>query len=112
MISGGQPWVQSGIRALGVNIIGDSRPGMFRVSSRSAPHNLYGNTIELREVAESRQLPDDPPTTSLWEFGDLAADAEEMSHVSFTFSDTTTTRWPRGRSSGPPVPSGRARAGA
>ena len=92
-ISGGQPWVQAGIRDLGVNLIGDSRPGMFRISGRAAPHNLYGNTIELREVADSRELPDEPPPVALWEFGELAEEAEEMSEVSFTFSDTTTTRW-------------------
>jgi hypothetical protein len=92
-ISGGQPWVQAGIRALGVNLIGDSRPGMFRVSGRSAPHNLYGNTIELRGVADSRELPDTPPPVAIWDFGELPTTGEEASEATFTFSDTTTTVW-------------------
>lgn len=94
VISGGQPWVQSGIRALGVEIIGDTRPAMFRISSRSAPHNLYGSTLALRETADERELPDEPPTTSLWGFGDeLPEDAIEASEVTFTFSNSFEATW-------------------
>lgn len=94
VISGGQPWIRSGISGLGVNYIGDVRPGMFRVSERFAPHNLYGNTIELRGVADDRGLADDPPPVSLWEFGELPeGDREEATAIRFTFSDTTTTEW-------------------
>lgn len=93
-ISGGQPWIRAGISALGTEYIGDSRPGMFRVSQRFAPHNLYGNTVELRQVADDRGFADDPPPVSLWTFGDApVTDAEEASEVSFTFSRTTTTTW-------------------
>lgn len=92
-ISGGQPWIRAGISGLGVNYIGDSRPGMFRISGRAAPHNLYGNTMELREVADARELPDDPPPTALWDFGELPADAEEATEISLTFSTTTATTW-------------------
>lgn len=94
VISGGQPWVQSGIRGLGVNIIGDTRPAMFRVSSRFAPHNLYGSTVALRETADERELPDTAPPVSLWEFGEsLPEEATDASEVSFTFSDTFTAVW-------------------
>lgn len=92
-ISGGQPWVRNGISALGVPYLSDTRPGMFRISERSAPHNLYGNTIELRQVADERDIPDTPPPTALWEFGELPEDAGEATDITFTFSDTTTTEW-------------------
>lgn len=94
VISGGQPWVQAGIRNIGVDLIGDTRPAMFRISGRSAPHNLYGSTLLLRETADDREIPDEAPPTSLWEFGEeLPADAEEASHAAFTFSDTLTAEW-------------------
>lgn len=92
-ISGGQPWVINGIAEIGVNLLGDTRPGMFRVSDRPAPHNLYGNTMELRTVADERGYPDDPPPVSLWGFGEMLTTGEEANEISFTFSDTTTTVW-------------------
>lgn len=92
-ISGGQPWVRQGILDVGVPYLSDTRPGMFRVSDRFAPHNLYANTAELREVADEREIPDDPPPTSLWEFGEGLEGTDEASHITFTFSRTTTTEW-------------------
>lgn len=92
-ISGGQPWIRAGINGIGVEYLSDTRPGMFRIPDRFAPHNLYGNTMELREVADERELPDDPPSTPLWEFGELADEGEEASQATFTFSTTTTTQW-------------------
>lgn len=93
VISGGQPWIRAGISGLGVDYIGDVRPGMFRVSERFAPHNLYGNTIELRQVADDRGLDDEPPPVSLWQFGEPAGDGEDAGAIRFTFSDTTRTEW-------------------
>jgi hypothetical protein len=93
VISGGQPWIRAGISGLGVNYIGDVRPGMFRVSERFAPHNLYGNTVELRGVADDRGLADEPPPVPLWEFGEVTEDGEDAAAIRFTFSDTTTTEW-------------------
>jgi hypothetical protein len=72
-ISGGQAWVREGVMAHGVHIIGDTRPAMFRVDSRSAPHNLYGDTTLLRAEADRREYPDDPPLVPLWSFGALPA---------------------------------------
>lgn len=92
VVSGGQPWVIAGINSLGVPLLGDTRPAMFRVGFRSAPHNLYASTIALREEADSRGYSDDAPPTSLWEFGEMV-EGEEASHVAFTFSTTTTTEW-------------------
>lgn len=93
VISGGQPWIRAGISSLGVNYIGDSRPGMFRISERFAPHNLYGNTVELRALADERDYADDPPPVSLWNFGETSGEGEDATNISFTFSRTTTTGW-------------------
>lgn len=92
-ISGGQAWIRAGINAVGVPYISDPRPGMFRISGRSAPHNLYGSTTELRGVADSRSIPDEAPPVSLWNFGDLPEDTEDAAEISFTFSGETTTTW-------------------
>ena len=93
VISGGQPWIRAGIESLGVSYIGDVRPGMSRIPERFAPHNLYGNTVELRAVADERGLPDTPPPVSLWNFGPLPGGGEEATSIRFQFSDTTTTEW-------------------
>ncbi|MFZ0491675.1 MAG: DUF3048 domain-containing protein [Acidimicrobiia bacterium] len=53
-ISGAQSWVLDIIHKDDVPMIVDSRPGMFRISSRAAPHNLYGDTTALRQVADDR----------------------------------------------------------
>lgn len=92
-ISGGQPWVRNGISAIGVPYLSDVRPGMFRISDRRSPHNLYGSTVELRQVADERDIPDTPPPTALWEFTEEPIEGEEATYASFTFSDDTTTEW-------------------
>jgi hypothetical protein len=70
-ISGGQAWVREGVAEHGVHIIGETRPAMFRVDTRSAPHNLYGDTNLLRAEADRRGFPDVPPVAPLWTFADL-----------------------------------------
>lgn len=92
-ISGGQAWVRSGINAIGVEYISDTRPGMFRISGRNAPHNLYGNTIELRQVADDRGIPDEAPPTSLWEFGPLPESASPATEAELVFSDGIRVNW-------------------
>ncbi len=85
-ISGAQGWVQLLIRDAGVNLIKELSPGTFRISERRAPHNLYVNTYQLRETADSRGFPDNPPTGPIWEFGELPSDAQPASSVSIDFA--------------------------
>lgn len=92
VISGGQEWVRAGIAALGVPYVSDTRPGMFRISGRSAPHNLYGATSELRVVADERDLPNDPPGAPIWEFGELP-EGEPASEVRIVFSEGFAANW-------------------
>jgi Protein of unknown function (DUF3048) N-terminal domain/Protein of unknown function (DUF3048) C-terminal domain len=85
-ISGGQGWVQNLITGFGTSLIKELSEGTFRVSGRSAPHNLYVDTFELRATADSRDYPDDPPEGPLWEFGPLPAGAETASEVDLDFA--------------------------
>lgn len=84
-ISGAQSWVQDMIRSVNIHLIGEVDPGTFRVSGRRAPHNLFTNTILLREYADERGYPDEPIDGPMWEFGPIRPDAEEASKVSFDF---------------------------
>lgn len=92
VISGAQNWVQQLIRSKGVNLIGEvGSPQTFRVSGRSAPHNLYVDTNALREYADQRGYPDEPPTGPLWPFGPLPDTAAPVSQVTIDFSGNTVT---------------------
>jgi Protein of unknown function (DUF3048) N-terminal domain/Protein of unknown function (DUF3048) C-terminal domain len=102
-ISGAQNWVQSLIRSMDVHLIGEVSPATFRISARSAPHNLYADTSLLREYADGRDYPDEPPTGPIWEFGELPASATPASHIRINFVgnivewdwDTVTGTWLR-----------------
>lgn len=84
-ISGAQPWVQSVIRRLDVHMIGEEPPASFRVSQRSAPHNLYVDTNLLRTLADTRGYPNDPPPPA-FEFGPLQG-TEPALAITFDWSD-------------------------
>ncbi len=84
-ISGAQAWVQSLIRSLDVHLIGEEPPAAFRVSHRSAPHNLYVDTTLLREIADRRGYEDDPPPR-FFDFGPLRG-TEPALAITFDWSD-------------------------
>ena len=85
-ISGAQNWVSRLIVSKDVNLLGESGPpSTFRISERSAPHNLYVNTVELRSRADDRGYPDSPPG-ALWEFGEMSDDSTPASSVDIDFS--------------------------
>jgi hypothetical protein len=88
-ISGGQAWVQNLITSFDTSLIKELSEGTFRISSRSAPHNLYVDTFALRETADSRDYPDDPPLGPLWEFGPMPASAETASEITIDFAGNT-----------------------
>lgn len=88
-ISGGQAWVQNLITSFDTSLIKELSEGTFRISSRSAPHNLYVDTFALRETADSRDYPDDPPEGPLWEFGPMPASAETASEINIDFAGNT-----------------------
>ncbi|MEX0668058.1 MAG: DUF3048 C-terminal domain-containing protein, partial [Acidimicrobiia bacterium] len=94
-----QSWVLSGIRNEGVEIIGEVPPAMFRVRSRRAPHNLYTDTIALREIADDREYSDDPPPP-MFEFGDLPAGSEDTDEIEMNFGNGFVVNWTYDRPSG------------
>ena len=89
-ISGAQAWVRSLIVSKDVNLVGETGPpSTFRISSRSAPHNLYVNTELLREVSTGRGYPDEPPTGPIWEFGLMSDNSDPVTSVDIDFSGTS-----------------------
>ena len=58
-VSGAQPAVLDAFAAQGVALIGEGSEGMFRISGRAAPHNLYADTEGLRNEAARREFHDD-----------------------------------------------------
>lgn len=108
-LSGGQAWVQNLIRSYDINLIKELSAGTFRISGRRAPHNLYVNTFELRETADEREYPDNPPDGPIWEFGPLGPGGTDLTEVDIDFSgnhvvwqwDPTTDLWLRNVSGGP-----------
>ncbi len=101
--SGAQDWVQRFIAARDIHQIGEIRgDATFRVSKYSSPHNLFVNTVAIREAADARRFTDDPPDP-LWEFGPMPATASSASQVRIDFSgnivewtwDETEAAWLR-----------------
>lgn len=93
-ISGAQAWVQSLIVSKDVHLVGEvGPPATFRVSGRSAPHNLYVNTLALRDSADGRGYPDEPPDGPLWEFGPMSDLAEPATHVDIDFGNKVSWDW-------------------
>ncbi|MGH3650702.1 MAG: DUF3048 domain-containing protein, partial [Acidimicrobiia bacterium] len=88
-ISGGQAWVQNLIRSFDIPLIKELSEGTFRISSRRAPHNLYVDTLVLRETADAREYPNEPPEEPLWDFGPMPSSATSASEVNIDFSGNT-----------------------
>jgi hypothetical protein len=90
--SGSQEWVQAEAVQAGIHLVGEGGPpATFRISDRRAPHNLYVNTVELRNVADDRAHPNEPPIGPLWEFGPMPDDADLASTVTMGFGGNTTS---------------------
>jgi hypothetical protein len=92
-ISGAQPWVVSIILGDGVNLLGDTGATTFRIHTRSAPHNLYGSTILMREEADRRGYPDDPPAEPIFDFGDPTPGDPGAERINLDWSDNPIVHW-------------------
>lgn len=91
--SGGQDWVSSEVRSTGTSILGEvGSPQTFRSRSRSAPHNLYGNTGAFRDLADARDYDDSPPDP-IWAFGELPDGSETASVVDLPFTPSARIEW-------------------
>ena len=91
-ISGGQNWIIAGLNQQVEGLIGEVRPAMFRISGRSAPHDLYTSTLLLRELADERAYANEPPPTWL-HFGELPRAADDVSQVEMRFGNGFNVTW-------------------
>ena len=79
---------------MGVPVITDRRPEFFRISSRNAPHNLYANTVKLKELAINKGYKKYTNPQPLFPWGDPSLDSwNNNSYLKLTFSTYTTTTW-------------------
>lgn len=91
-ISGGQSWIVAGLNEQVEGIIGEQRPAMFRISGRSAPHDLYTNTLLLRDIADEREYSNEPPP-NWFNFAELGAGAESAEQVVMNFGNGFSVTW-------------------
>ncbi len=91
-ISGGQRWIRSLVDRAGVEIMGSVAGSTFRIGTRSAPHNLYGDTAEIRNRADGRGYSDAAPSP-MFEFGRPTATTEEATEILFGWSRAAKVRW-------------------
>mgnify|MGYP001399380307 FL=1 len=95
VVSGATPGLVPEIRELGVSVLEEqSPPAMFRIDSRSAPHNLYSDTELVREIIDSRGFPFNPPPGPIYAFGNNQDNwSSDASRVIVKYSDFTTVIW-------------------
>jgi len=91
-ISGGQSWIQAIVAGRGVGLIGPGAGKLFRISSRLAPHNLYGNTVDMRAGADSQGYADTPPRP-LYDIGEWDYPADDAESITMDWSDAVTVTW-------------------
>lgn len=92
VISGASHWISAYLLDHGIARLGPGSVGAFRISSRSAPHNLYVDTARIRTAADDNGISDDPPPV-MWQFGDLPDDAPEAVTVITRFTESATSLW-------------------
>ena len=95
VVSGATPGLVPQIRELGVAVLEEQpAPAMFRITSRSAPHNLYGDTELIRELVDEKGFPFNPPPGPLYSFGKNQNNWNSGSNrVTIEYSDFTTIIW-------------------
>lgn len=91
-VSGMQPWVRGLYREADIYLLEDTRPAAFRIEQRRAPHNLYADTGLVREAADRRGYPDEPPP-ALFAWGDVTADSEVAETITFDWSSGHQISW-------------------
>lgn len=94
MTAGANYWVTPLIRSLGTNYLSNETLGTRRISSRRAPHNLYGDTTQMRDIADEPpyEFPDDPPP-EIFAFADIVLDGEDATEVTLDWASGHTVTW-------------------
>jgi len=92
-ISGAQSWVQNIFERDGVHVVYDNGATTYRTSHRSAPHNLYTSTPDIRDYADDRGWPDTLPAP-LFVYGHEPTETTESAEViTFDWSDQPDVVW-------------------
>lgn len=102
-MSGAQPWVLALAASRGTRLIGETvGSGLFRIATRVAPHNLYGDTTRLRATSDARSFPNTSPLwlyrLGEWRIPETRATTVELSwsgqqQVTWRYEDGRYTRW-------------------
>jgi hypothetical protein len=92
VMSGGQPWVQRVHTGRGVGLVGEGAANLFRISAKVAPHNLYGNTENMRTGADANEFPDDPPGP-LYDIVQWSIPETVANEIVLDYSDNVTVTW-------------------
>ena len=95
VVSGATPGLVPQIRELGVAVLEEQpAPAMFRITSRNAPHNLYGDTELIRELVDEKGFPFNPPPGPIYSFGTNQNNWNSgANRVTIKYSDFTTIIW-------------------
>jgi hypothetical protein len=96
--SGGQPGILDEVRASGVQSISHDAgaPGMYRIRTRSAPHNVYGSVARFMEQADAAHSA--PPEEQFVFASDAdeataAQDGTDAGSLSFRLSAQSRPSW-------------------
>jgi hypothetical protein len=93
VFSGGQAWIQEMTISRGIPLIAEGANGLFRMSHRYAPHNLYADTIDIRATADERGI-DDDIDGPLYAVGPWAEDpAEAASRIELNWGPGHPAGW-------------------
>ena len=79
---------------IGVPVITDRRPEFFRINSRRAPHNLYADTVKLKNLAIAKGYKKSNNPQPLFPWGSPNYNKwSTINSVTLKFSSQTTTKW-------------------
>ena len=96
IVSGATDGLIPAIRELGVPVLEEvNTPAMFRIGSRSAPHNLYADTELVRDVIDSKGYKFlQPGPNPLYPFGfDQTNWDSGANKITIKYSEYTTVIW-------------------
>ena len=79
---------------IGVPVITDRRPEFFRINSRKAPHNLYADTVKLKNLAIAKGYKKSNNPQPLFPWGSPNYNKwSNVNSITLKFSSQTTTKW-------------------
>ena len=95
VVSGATPGLVPQIRELGVAVLEEQpAPAMFRITSRTAPHNLYADTELVRDLVDKKGFPFNPSPGPIYSFGINQNNWNSgANRVTITYSEFTTIIW-------------------